>query len=278
MQAQSIEICYEKNIGGSQRLKIAYRENLIVPLRSFYQNTTFSFLFAKTYALDLPVFAHAIDYNLTLNTQNLKVIIDTPTNIQAWQNWFRDNLASRVVSAEIIDQDGNIETLHNLQVLDFNKTNTANRTNPKTIELNFVPAKIRPQSSEVQFKKIIQSIDAFPSAQSPYGIINTDVIINLFSFCDPDIFSFGYSTTPNISDVVYNNFIPIAIIRSLPNGVYYFFAVNTQSKKYYDYMKGTLLNGNITFDNTPVSDSLNNPFISDSITPDTEVFGELSQQ
>ena len=228
--------------------------------------------------LDVTYRPLALDYTLSNNSGQIRGIIDTPMNVREFQKNFDRKIKNRSVVLELTDEFGDVEVINNYQAINFTKTATTDRTQPKTYELIFVPAKIKQQSAAVTFQKIIQNIDCFPSAQSPIGIVNSDIILNLFSFCDNEIFSFGYSTTPNVSEVLYNNFIPKNLIRSIPNGTYWFFAVNTLCPNFYDSIKATLQNGNIYFDDALPESVNNNPYISDAITPDSEIFGELSQQ
>jgi hypothetical protein len=199
-------------------------------------------------------------------------------NVLEFQKNFDKTIKNRSVVLELTDEFGEVEVINNYQAINFTKTATVDRNQPKTYEIIFVPTKIKQQSAAVKFQKIIQSIDCFPSAQSPIGTVNSDIIINLFSFCDPEIFSFGYSTTPNVTNILYNNFTPKNLIRSIPNGTYYFFAVNTLCPTLYDSVKATLTNGNIYFEEVISASTTENPYISDATTSDSEVVGELSQQ
>lgn len=270
--------CYQPNISATQRLRVICSTQVFPnPFLQYLPDVCF--LYAKNYLLDITYKPLSLDYTLSNNSGQIRGVIDTPLNIREFQKNFDEKIKNRSVVLELTDEFGQTEIVNNYQAVNFLKTATADRNQPKTYELIFVPAKIKTQSAKVQFQKIIQSIDCFPSAQSPIGTVNSDIIINLFSFCDPTIFSFGYSLSPNVSEVFYNNFTPKNLIRSIQNGTYYFFAVNTLCPKYFDSFKAIILNGNITFEDAPAGTTPdNNPYISDAITPDSEIFGELSQQ
>jgi len=242
---QSINICYEqKNIGGTYRLKVVERNKIAIPFFEIYQSKP-NWLYGEICLLDEYAQVLKVEHQLSNNytDRTLKVVFDTSMNVDDFRTWFNQNLFNRLVSLILIDENEQTELVHWMTASNFSKVSNSSRNTAKTIEINFVPNKIKPEYYQDNFepvKELLYTDKVYPKQNGELQKrVNVEIL--LFDFVDKNFIDLRISTTNkildskpvlgNILNLLTGDYYLFAICKSVPT-IYQIkeFSINTESQ------------------------------------------------
>lgn len=226
VKSNLLQLCYDKkNVGGTYRLQIVYRDAIaITPFK--FLDKQIKFLYSTQYLFDEYAQIIKVENNLsnTYSNRTLKVMLDASVNVETFQSWFNENLLNRIVSLILTDENEEKEVLHFMKATDFTKVSTAQRNTAKSIEIQFVPSKIKPENLHNNFEPIdtdainLKNVVYPLQSGSEIKYVNIEVILK--DFVDKNLVRLLKSNDQNIK-----NATPFNYVSNLQTGTYYLFAV-----------------------------------------------------
>ena len=238
-------------LGGFSRLRFAYSKDILqqelqteteLEQLIFTQlvNWIADFGYADNFSGELKLDAAITDFGVE-EKYGFKTIHEVDNSPFQFQKWYNEKIRGRRFALEITNNNGLVRYI-NPFFITYSYVGASGFEGLNRYELIFTRARLI--ANLTNSLKVIERITSI--ARIYLGRKSNDVTVNVFDNITVALFNYGYSNTADISTVVYQNDPTNNVLINIVDGTYYFFAVHRTTPTFYDFVKATIVAGEIT--------------------------------